>query len=323
MGNSPGLDSSQQEAAKEPGQEDYENAIRQLNVGNGEAAVRLLKKAIDETDYQKARIQLGLMYRDGRVVEQNSKEAIALFSGAKDDGVGDTHIGLMYLKGLGVDKNPSKAITLFETAVDNDNKEAQCHLGFCKVRGYGTDKDEEAGLQLIKDALNRTPEADAYFGLMYLEGLGVETNYALALEHLQKAVQAGHSDAHIFLAEIHLSGKGVPKDPWLAAKLLLRAAEKGNARAQCFVGLMYRDGNGLAQEPKLARRWLHASALQGDTLGMYSWGKYLLDSGKEWDWAQVVDWLTKAASKGNTDGDVYDSLYIDGLARIFKIDENK
>jgi len=297
--------------------------MKELNQGNGELAVELLKKAIDEADYQKARIQLALMYRDGRYVEANPKEAVALLSGAKEDGIGETYLGLMYLKGLGVDKNPSKAVAQFETAMINDNKDAQCHLGFCKVRGYGTDKDEDKGLELLRGALNITPEADAYIGLMYLEGLPpLEVNYALALEHLQKAVRVGHLDAHIFLAEMYLYGKGVNRNPWEAAILLLRAAEKGNARAQCYVGLMYRDGIGLAQHPKLARRWLYASSSQGDTLGMYSWGKYLLDSGKDWDWSEVVEVLTKAASKGNIDGDVYDNLYIDGLARIFKIDQN-
>jgi len=292
-------------------------------LGNGEFAVELLRKAIEEADYPKAKIQLALMYRDGRMVEPNPKEAMALLSACKEDGIGETQIGMMYLKGLGVEKNPVKAVQHFEEAMDNDNRDSQCHLGFCKIRGYGTDKNEEAGLQLIRSALNLTPEADAYLGLMYLEGIEIELNYSLALDHLQKAVQVGHLDAHIFLAEMYLSGKGVPRDPWQASKLLLRAAEKGNARAQCYVGLMYRDGIGLAQHPKLARRWLYASALQGDTLGMYSWGKYLLDSGKDWDWSQVVDWFSKAANKGNIDGDVYDNLYIDGLARIFHIEENK
>jgi len=323
MGTHP-VTNQAQEVHKEDGQEDYENAMKQLNLGNGDIAVDLLKKAIEEADYQKARIQLALMYRDGRFVEANPKEAINLLSGANEDGIGETYLGLMYLKGLGVDKNPVKAVAQFETAMINDNKDAQCHLGFCKVRGFGTERDEVKGLELIKSALNITPEADAYLGLMYLEGLlPLEVNYPLALEHLQKAIQAGHLDAHIFLAELYLSGKGVNRDPWEAAKLLLRAAEKGNARAQCYVGLMYRDGIGLAQQPKLARKWLNASAVQGDTLGMYSWGKFLLDSERDWDWSQVVEVLTKAASKGNIDGDVYDNLYIDGLARIFKIDENK
>jgi len=297
--------------------------MKELGSGRSEEAVRLLKKAIEEADYQKARIQLGLMYRDGRGVEANPNEAISLFSGSQgDDGVGDTQLGLMYLKGLGVEKNPKKAVKKFKEAVDKENYDAQSHLGFLCITGYDDiPPDPQEGIRLLTEAATKnSAEAEAYLGLMYMEGIGMPINFPRAMEHLTKAVDAGHLNAHIFLAELHMQGKGTARQPWAAAKLLLRAAEKGNARAQCYIGVMYRDGIGVTENQKVAKKWLQLSALQGDTLGMYSWGKYILDHNIDWDWMTVVDWLTKAASKGNTDGEL-DDLYIDGLARVFNLEE--
>jgi len=307
---------------KDPGQEDYENALKELSNGKADAAVNLLKKAIEE-DHPKARIQLGLMYRDGIGVEANPKEAMELFQGSpSDDGVGDVHMAFMFLKGSGVERNYNTARDMFIKAIDKDNMDAQSHLGFLYVtgrEGFATDKQE--GMRLLTEASEQSAEADAYLGLMHMEGIGVPTNYAKAIEHLTKAVDKGHLNSHIYLAELHMQGKGTDRNPWAAAKLLLRAAEKGHARAQCYIGVMYRDGIGVTQNQKVAQKWLQSSANLCDTLGMYSWGKFLLDNNIEWDWMTVVDWLNRAASKGNSfDGDLYDELYIDGLARVFKIE---
>jgi len=281
-----------------------------------------LKKAVEEVDYTKARVQLGIMYRDGRGVEMNAKEAIKVFMGGQgDDGTGETQVGLMYLKGYGVEKDLVKAIQYFKVAIEKDNLDAQSHLGFLHVRGHGVEFNIPEGTRLLMEAANSSSEAETYLGIMYMDGIGVARNYPLAIEHFAKAVEGGHLDAHIYLAELHIQGKGTTRQPWAAAKLLLRAAEKGHARAQCYIGVMYRDGLGVAESQKSAQRWLRVSALQGDTLGMYSWAKYILDNNIDWDWVTVVDWLTKAASKGNVDGEYFDDLYIDGLARVFKIEE--
>jgi len=313
---------------KEDGQEDFENALKELNQGRTDEAIRLLKKAVEEADYQKARIQLGLMYRDGRGVEVNAKEASSLFmrdvlSGSDDgDGVGETQVALMYLRGSGVEKNTTKAMELLKDAITKDNMDAQSHLGFLYVSGQdNTVFNAQEGIRLLTEAATTSAEAEAYLGLMNMEGIGVKQNYQKAIEHLTKAVDAGHLKAHIYLAELHMQGKGTGRNPWAAAKLLLRAAERGNARAQCYIGIMYRDGIGVTNNNKVAEKWLQASAHQGDPLGMYSWGKYVLDNNSEWDWVTVVDWLTKAAAKGNTEGDFEDDLYIDGLARVFKLEE--
>jgi len=308
---------------KEDGQEDYENALKELSNGRIEEAMRLLRKAIDEADYPKARIQLGLMFRDGRGVEVNAKEAKNLFMSGAEDGVGEMQVALMYLRGLGVEKNTTKAIELLKEAIEKfDNMDAQSHLGFLYVSGQEDIQFSfPEGIRLLTEAAKTSAEAEAYFGLMNMEGIGVARNYPLAIEHLTKAVDAGHLKAHIYLAELYMQGKGAARQPWSAAKLLLRASEKGNARAQCYIGVMYRDGIGVTENQKVAQKWLQASAHQGDPLGMYSWGKYLLDNSSEWDWVTVVDWLTKAAAKGNTEGEFEDDLYIDGLARVFNLEE--
>lgn len=86
--------------------------------------------------YAESMAYLGVMYRNGFVVEKDDAKAAEWYQKAIDTG-GDTlltsmaynNLGILYLNGQGVERNLQKAKELFELAVAKDNNEqAQQHL---------------------------------------------------------------------------------------------------------------------------------------------------------------------------------------------------
>jgi len=189
-----------------------------------------------------------------------------------------------------------------------------------KIEGHeGVEKNVEEGIKILRELLPISGDANNYLGFMYLDSVGVERNFSMAYSYLIEAKNRGVPVANVNLAQMYLNGWGVNKDPWEASSLLSAVAERGYPIAQAYLGLMYRDGVGVFQNDEIALNWLKRSSDAGDTLGMYSYAKFLLDKDPNSDWGSLVDLLTKAAGKGNSDqGEVYENFYVDGLARAFE-----
>jgi len=296
----------------------YETAQNQFKDGDYANAIESFNRAAVTSSL--AKITLGQIYRDGLGVPVDTEAAISLFTKASEEdktGQAFTQLGLVYFKGLGVEPDATKATGYLKQAMEQGNLEAQSHLGFMYVDGKLIPRDVEQGMKLLMEAANNSGDANNYLGFIFMIGTGVARNYPLAFSHFTKAVDMGNLNSHIYLALMHLNGWGTSRTAWDAAKLLSRAAEKGNPRAQCYLGLLYRDGVGLTQSDKIAKKWLKKAAEQSDTLGMYSYGKFLLDKEADADWLSVIDWFSKASRQGNLDGEIMESLYVDGLMRVF------
>eukprot|EP01125_Pyxidicula_operculata_P000333 TRINITY_DN10385_c0_g1_i1.p1 TRINITY_DN10385_c0_g1~~TRINITY_DN10385_c0_g1_i1.p1 ORF type:complete len:336 (+),score=66.77 TRINITY_DN10385_c0_g1_i1:33-1040(+) len=295
----------------------YEKGCKHYLNAEFETAVHDLKRAV-ELDSNEARIALGKIFRDVLGGDSNVSEAIQLFNNAcGKDGSGENQLGLTYYRGLGVEKDPVLAIRYFKEAMEKGFDEATSHLGFMYVDGKSLEKKVDEGLKMLQEVSARSGEANNYLGIIFTYGIGVTRNYVLALQHLNTAVEMGHLEAHVNLAQMHLNGWGTTRSAWESAKLLTRASEKGNRKAQCLIGIMYRDGVGVNKNEKLAKKWLQRSAEQGETLAMYCFGKYLLEKEEDTDWMTVMDWLSRASKQGNIDGELMENIYIDGLIKVF------
>lgn len=83
-------------------------------------------------------------------------------------------------------------------------------------------------------------------------------------EGVRRDAFAGNSDAQYQLGRMYLDGIGLNQDFAEAAAWFLKAARQGDARAQTEVGLLYARGKGVAQDYNLALSWLAKAADQGD-----------------------------------------------------------
>ena len=94
-------------------------------------------------------------------------------------------------------------------------------------------------------------------------GLGTEQDNALALEYLQRGVEADSVAAMNNLAMMYANGVGVEKDGAYAVELYRMAVEKGSMNALVNLAVMYAMGNGVEQDVAKAEELLTEAAEAG------------------------------------------------------------
>ncbi len=98
----------------------------------------------------------------------------------------------------------NKAINLWQKAAEKSNNihaaDGAFYLAECYERGEGVEKDPIRALELLMKAANLcSPFAQYDLGVRYKLGDGVQQNFTLAQEWLQKASDEGHVDAKALL----------------------------------------------------------------------------------------------------------------------------
>lgn len=88
--------------------------------------------------------------------------------------------------------------------------------------------------------------------------------FEVARPLLEKAAQAGNTDAMAIVGGMLVMGQGGTKDAVEGVRWLRQAAEAGNASAQTLLGTLYAYGTGVAQSSDEAKRWLTLALKQGD-----------------------------------------------------------
>src|ERR1051326_9014885 len=78
-------------------------------------------------------------------------------------------------------------------------------------------------------------------GFVYLQGLGVQNDYAQAVAWLRKAAEQGDTQSQNLLGKLNYDGQGIPRNYEQAAIWWRKAADQGNASAQYDLALLYRD----------------------------------------------------------------------------------
>jgi Caspase domain/Sel1 repeat len=86
-------------------------------------------------------------------------------------------------------------------------------------------------------------------GLLYAKGIGMEKDYAAALQWFQRAADQGGPRAQFYIGLMHERGYGVPRSYTTALEWYRRAADKNFAPAQIAVARFYGNGLGLERDP--------------------------------------------------------------------------
>lgn len=107
---------------------------------------------------------------------------------------------------------------------DNGHARAQFLTGVMYRDGLGVDSDEEQGLALIEAAAEQElMEAQAALGRMYAEGEGVGENDRMAYLWFHDAVEQGHVGSMPLLGELYREGDGTRKNLVLSYQWYLLA----------------------------------------------------------------------------------------------------
>jgi TPR repeat protein len=124
-----------------------------------------------------------------------------------------------------------------------------------------------------------------------------DAHRAMAL--LAPLASAGDTRAQVLLGEIYLNGIGLPQNFALAADWMAKAAAQGDADAQNALGRLYAEGLGVAADGKAALDWMTRAAEQGKPDHQHDLG-LTLDTGKAGvtDRAAAAQWFERAANQG-------------------------
>ena len=266
-----------------------------------EKAVEWFLKAAEQGDAD-AQYELGVMYEHGDGVEKSYEKAAEWYLKAAEQEFpsAQNDLGRMYEKGLGIEQSYEKALEWYLKAAEQRNADAQCKLGVMYENGTGVERSDEKALEWYLEAAKQgDARAQYHLGNMYAKGTGVEPSDAKALEWVLKAAEQGDADAQCKLGRMYETGTGVEQSYAKAAELVLKAAEQGHAIAQYNLGTMYFNGTGIKQSYENAAEWYLKAAEQGLAVAQYNLGwMYEFGHGVEPSYEEAVEWYLKAAEQG-------------------------
>jgi len=131
---------------------------------------------------------------------------------------------------------------------------------------------------------------------------------------VRTAAEGGVAEAQAVYGQMLLDGVGVELDPREALRWFSRAAAQGHLLAINMVGRCYDLGWGVAIDKARAAEWYRTAARRGLDWGMYNYATLLaLGHGVVEDRPAALDWLRKAAALGNAKAiNFVGSFYEDG-----------
>ena len=123
----------------------------QDNLGRAEASLETLLDKADRGDAE-AQVTLGLRYKHGMGVPQDSGEALNWFLRASRQGsaFAQARLGGMYRDGSGVAQNYAEAVKWYRESAEQGNSTAQLALGILYKEGEGVPQDDEEALKWLK-----------------------------------------------------------------------------------------------------------------------------------------------------------------------------
>ncbi len=195
-----------------------------------------------------------------------------------------------------------KALAILEPLAARGNPQAQSLLGVIYYNGVFLDTDLAKARELFeKAARGGDPEAQYKLGFMYLEGVGVKPDPQLARFWLRKSAEQGNPSSQFYLGLLHLRRlAGKPPDLTQAKHWLAKAAQQGHKLAESF--LLQADL--LVGQPTHAKAWatlrkLKAIQREGLAPVQYTLGiLYQKGWGVTADASEALKWLTLAAYQG-------------------------
>ena len=261
---------------------------------NNEEAVKWYKSA-SEQGHCWSQNSLANCYYNGIGVEQNYEEAVKWYEKSAEQGYhwAQCNLANCYRDGKGVGENLDKAIELYVKAIKQGNTNALSQLrslaymnalasykvADCYYYGCGIEKKHDEaffyyyksvengsrdGLNFIKSHAEQGEEfALCYLGKCYLEGCGVESNTAKAIELLEESAEKGCEEAMMTLAS-HYEFSSYNE----AIKWWKKAHEISDSytAAESLGNMYYMNIKNLAE----ARKW-YVLARQRDCPGAQMW----------------------------------------------------
>jgi len=156
-----------------------------------------LRQAAADGD-PRAQFEIGAIYTEGTVVEQDFKSASVWYERAAAQGFvpAQYRLGNLYEHGNGVDKDLEEARLWYSRAAEAGNRMAMHNLASLYASGDLGDQKFATAAEWFERAAN-TGLTDSQFnlGMLYARGLGVSQDLAASYKWFSLAAEAGDKDA--------------------------------------------------------------------------------------------------------------------------------
>ncbi|KAG0256886.1 hypothetical protein DFQ27_005430 [Actinomortierella ambigua] len=281
-----------------------EDAKTNQSLGMG---IKWFTRAAEQGDAN-AQHYLGLMYDQGRGVDQSDVEAIKWYTKAAEQGVtnAQTNLGLMYAIGQGVDQSDTEAIKWYTKAADQGYADAQITLGMMYAIGQGVDQNNaEAAKWYIKAAEQGNAYTQYNLGWRYDLGQGVEQCDIDAAKWYNRSAAQHNEFAQFKIASMYELGLVVDPRGEGPLHLYQEAAAKSERSAhfhvQWLTSSTYLDGQATTDAQDIFMLY-RRGAKQGYVAAQQALGRmYERGLGVAQDAREAIVWYSKAAARGHTD----------------------
>ena len=228
--------------------------------------------------------------------QEDYEKAKAYYEAAGDNPYAQLALGLLYANGQGVEKDTAKAQELFDAVIAQGYMEG--YVGNARIAR--NNEDYTAAFEYYNKALEGgeqlfTVHAMNGIASMYYDGLGVEQDYAQAMEWYTKTADLGDTDAMNYIGNMYrMGGLGVEQDYTQAMEWYTKAADLGDTIAMVNVGSLYGEGLGVEQDYAQAMEWYKKAADLGEPTAM-NLISYMYDKGLgvEQDSDLAQEWYNK------------------------------
>jgi TPR repeat protein len=176
---------------------DLNRGLLAYNNGDYETAMREWRP-LAEQGSAVAQNNLGVMYRDGKGVEQDYARAARWYQLAAKQGVAKAqyNLGVMYANGQGVAQDYAEAARWYQLAANQGVAKAQHNLGVMYANGNGVAQDDAEAVKWYRLAAQQDiAKAQFNLALMYHNGTGVTQDDRQAHMWANISRVNGHADA--------------------------------------------------------------------------------------------------------------------------------
>jgi len=210
-------------------------------------------------------------------------------------------LGLMYEEGRGVQENQLQAFESYKLAATARLADAQWKLGMCYMQGRGVKQSSKQSTKYLRLAANQGHAAAQYV----LSTMARDRKEAMTL--LQSSARQGHAEAQFVLGRFYARGtERFEPQLQTAMRYFKLAADQHYAQAEYILALYYLEGTCVQQNVKRAFQLWQLAAVHGDAaaarrLGaLYTSGQGGLGHGWEAD-KEAFKWHMLAAEQGEAE----------------------
>lgn len=181
-------------------------------------AVEWFRKAVAGGS-RDARVNLGIMYLDGRGVDKDINRGVEFMRSAADDGYvrAQYRLGELYEQGMGVAQDEAQALEWYRKAAQGGYTPAQLQLGLMYASGHGVSRQIGEAVRWLRQGARQNDKAAQYhLAMLCTKHPEAGCSTAEVPEWLSKSALQGFVPAQWQLAYIYEHGIDIPRDLYLA-----------------------------------------------------------------------------------------------------------